>query len=153
MSEQTLATASLIVAGLAAVAGLANALAGGITAWRDNRQLNMSMSLGRLPEHVPPQQGEIIVFMLNVVNPSKSPNLVHSVRCFIDGREYRCTVGPFVGGLSEPIAPFDAVTAEVIMSAHPVLAENFEKMRFEVRPVRGRRKRFVFRPTDLLLRF
>lgn len=148
----TLTVASLVVAGLAAVAGLANAVAGVVSTWRDSRRLKLSLVLGTLPRNMPPQRGEVVTFTLYAINPARTPNLIESVRCFVDGREIRSTRSVTLAAPAQPIPPFGTVVENLILPAEPVLGQAFEKVRFEVRPTRGRRRRFTFRHSDFVLR-
>ncbi len=139
---------ALYIAAAAAAAALLNAVASLVGMWRDNRWLKMTLTAQSYGSDLDPET-EMVVFDLSVMNPARSENLIHSVEAFVDGVPVNISITS-KRALTKAVKPFGTWRASFTVDA--ALRENdFRELRLEVRPVRGRRRRFRFLPTDLSL--
>jgi len=141
-------TIALIVASLAAVSSLLNALVGLFQAWLDNRRLTISVEpdpWARTLPHLADLIGEYIV-VLKILNRARTPNSVAQIRYRVDAKEQEFELEPR-DFLAQTIAPFSI--AQAALKLHH-LPSDFQTAEFTVTPVRGKARTFTFTKNDLL---
>ncbi len=122
MDETTLKLAGLIVAILAALAALMNALAALYGSWRDHRWVKLRIQ-PKVWHHGPAPEGRRRVgftLTLSAFNPAGTANALTSVDTWLDGRRVECA------WFREPatkdatsIGPFEHFTGRIVVHAFP----------------------------------
>lgn len=154
---------ALIVGGLAAFAALVNAGVALVGAWLDNRRLVIRLE----PSHavhapVPRAEGAfrlIFVAMLSAFNPARTRNTLVKITACRDGQEVLCRWWPSGGPFTPTrIEPFEEITGEVVVEAFSDARdargayESVSRIRVEIKPARGRQRRFCFERAQFPLR-
>jgi hypothetical protein len=141
---------SLVTGGLAAFAALVNALVSLFNGWRENRWLKIALKPDEFAEGI--ALGKSFPFDLAIVNSAKASNFIKEWHCYIDSTRQPCSTDP-VDLLAKPIEGYQQVGGWVLVPSNRIAAENYKKVTFEFVPVRGRRRKFRFKRTDLLHAF
>lgn len=145
-----LETVALIVASLAAVSALLNALVALFNAWLDNRRLTISVEpdpWARARPDLAALTGEYIV-VLKILNRARTPNSVAQIRCLVDSKEQEFKLEP----PAQSIAAFSMGQGALRLRAD-YMPSDFQTVEFKVTPVRGKARAFTFTKSDLLPEF
>lgn len=146
-------TVALVVASLAAISSLLNALAGLFQAWLDNRRLTVSVEpdpWGRARPDLAELVGECVM-VLKILNHARTVNSVAQIRCRVDAKQQEFALDP-PAFLRQAVAPFSMVEAALKLRAKDLPSE-FQTIEVTVVPVRGKARSFTFPKSKLLPEF